>query len=39
VTDAGLKEVAALKNLGVVNLSVTKAMNEGVKELQKTPPY
>jgi hypothetical protein len=39
VTDAGLKELAALKNLAKLDLSAAnKVTDKGVKELQKALP-
>ena len=38
VTDAGLKELAALKSLTDLNLSNTKVTDAGLKELQKALP-
>ena len=38
MTDAGLKELAPLKNLTSLNLSDTKVTDAGVKELQKALP-
>jgi hypothetical protein len=38
VTDAGLKELAALKGLKVLDLSSTKVTDAGLKELRKALP-
>jgi Ran GTPase-activating protein (RanGAP) involved in mRNA processing and transport len=38
VTDAGLKELASLKNLSKLDLSDTQVTDEGLKELQKALP-
>jgi hypothetical protein len=38
LTDAGVKELAGLKNLASLSLSVTKVTDAGVKELQKALP-
>jgi hypothetical protein len=38
VTDAGLKELAPLKNLTELYLTGTKVTDAGVKELQKALP-
>ena len=38
ITDAGLKELAKLKQLGAHNLISTKTTNAGVAQLQKALP-
>jgi hypothetical protein len=38
ITDAGLKEVAKLKNLDTLDLRLTKVTKAGVAELQKALP-
>lgn len=38
ITDAGLKELAALNNLSAVHVFGTKVTNEGIADLKKTLP-
>ncbi|HEV3438242.1 MAG TPA: hypothetical protein VG122_12835 [Gemmata sp.] len=38
MTDMGLKELAQLKKLAVLDLAVTKVTDAGVAELQKALP-
>jgi hypothetical protein len=38
VTDAGLKELASLKELKVIQLRQTKITNQGINDLRKTRP-